>query len=51
MQEVFKRLKQLFTDKLILQIFDLRKKINIKTDISNQVLESVLSQLDKSKNL
>ena len=32
-------------------MFDLRKQIIIKADASDQVQESVLSQLDKSENL
>ena len=40
---MFKRLKQLFTDKLILQMFNLKKKTIMKIDILDQVLESALS--------
>ena len=35
----------------ILQMFDLRKRTIMKIDISDQAQESVLSQLDKFKNL
>ena len=35
----------------ILQMFNFRKQIVIKTDVSDQAQESVLSQLDKFKNL
>ena len=41
----------MFTEELILQIFDLRKRTVIKTDILDQVLKSILSQLNKSRNL
>ena len=45
------KLKQLFAEELILQIFDFRKQIIIEADALNQAQESVLSQLDKSENL
>ena len=51
MQEAFKRLKQLFTEESILQIFDSRRLTVMEADASDQVLDSVLSQQDKSENL
>ena len=50
-QKAFKKLKWLFAEELILQMFDLRKQTVMKVDALNQTQESVLSQLNKSKNL
>ena len=50
-QEAFERLKQLFTEELILQMFDSRRLTVMKVNASDQVLNSVLSQQDKSENL
>ena len=36
-------LKEIFTKRLILAIFDLAKKIIVETDVSKIVLDSVLS--------
>ena len=50
-QKAFKKLKWLFAEESILQIFNLRKQTVIKTDVSDQAQESVLSQLNKFENL
>ena len=50
-QKAFKKLKWLFAEELILQMFDLRKWTIMKTDVLNQAQESMLSQSDKSENL
>ena len=50
-QKAFERLKHLFTEESILQIFDSMWKAIMKTYTLNQSLESVLSQSDKLENL
>ena len=51
MQEAFKRLKQLFTEESILQMFNSRRLTVMEADTSDQVLDSVLSQKNESENL
>ena len=50
-QKAFEKLKWLFAEESILQMFDFRKQTVMKADASDQVQESVLSQSDKSENL
>ena len=48
---MFEKLKQLFAEELILQMFDLRKQTVMKADALDQAQKSVLSQSDESENL
>ena len=50
-QKTFEKLKQLFAEELILQMFDLRKQTVMKADALDQAQKSVLSQSDESENL
>ena len=41
----------MFTEELILQMFDSRRLTVMEADVSDQVLDSVLSQRDELRNL